>query len=78
MKPMRIGTFIFLWLLVVKIFPAVAFETFPVLEYHLIGRPEGRWQRTPENFRKDLEWLYQNGYYPFNLRDVLKGFKGLP
>lgn len=51
---------------------------FPVLEYHKIGRPEGRWQRTPENFRKDIEWLYQNGYYPMNLRDVLTNFKGLP
>ena len=57
---------------------AVNFNRFPVLEYHLIGRPEGRWKRTPENFRKDLEWLYQNGYYPFNLRDILSGFRGLP
>ncbi|MFH1386547.1 MAG: polysaccharide deacetylase family protein [bacterium] len=51
---------------------------FPVLEYHLIGRPEGRWQRTPENFRSDLEWLYRNNYYPVNLRDLLNGFKTLP
>lgn len=56
----------------------VAFKQFPVLEYHLIGRPEGRWRRTPENFKSDLEWLYANGYYPFNLRDVLDGFRGLP
>lgn len=55
-----------------------AFEKFPVLEYHLIGRPEGRWQRTPENFHQDLEWLYQNNYYPQNLRDLLTGFKDLP
>jgi len=54
------------------------FETFPVLEYHLIGRPEKRWQRTPEKFRADLEWLYANDYYPFNLRDCLDGFPGLP
>ena len=51
---------------------------FPVLEYHLIGTPEGRWQRTPANFRGDLEWLYQHNYYPFNLRDLLTGFNGLP
>ncbi|MFH1826520.1 MAG: polysaccharide deacetylase family protein [bacterium] len=53
-------------------------EKFPVLEYHLIGRPEARWTRTPENFRKDLEWLYQNNYYPMNLKDILTNFKGLP
>jgi peptidoglycan/xylan/chitin deacetylase (PgdA/CDA1 family) len=56
----------------------VAFKQFPVLEYHHIGRPEGRWQRTPENFRADLEWLRANGYYPLNLKDVLSGFKCLP
>jgi peptidoglycan/xylan/chitin deacetylase (PgdA/CDA1 family) len=53
-------------------------ESFPVLEYHLIGRPEGRWRRTPENFRADLEWLHANGYYPLNLKDILSGFKDLP
>ena len=42
-----------------------------VLEYHLIGRPESDWRRTPENFRRDLEELYQNGYYPINLRDLV-------
>jgi len=55
-----------------------AFTKFPVLEYHLISRPEARWSRTPENFRKDLEWLYQNNYYPMNLRDILTDFAGLP
>ncbi|MFC1511011.1 polysaccharide deacetylase family protein [Candidatus Margulisiibacteriota bacterium] len=54
------------------------FKRFPVLEYHLIGRPEARWRRTPENFRKDLEWLYENDYYPVNLKDLLTDFKGLP
>jgi len=54
------------------------FTKFPVLEYHLIGRPETRWRRTPENFRADLEWLYKNNYYPVNLRDILTSFEGLP
>ncbi len=44
-----------------------------ILEYHLIGYPEGRWCRTPENFRKDLELLYENGYYPIPLQDLLSG-----
>ena len=56
----------------------VAFTKFPVLEYHLIGRPEGRWRRTPENFRRDLEWLYAHNYYPLNLRDLLGGFNNVP
>jgi peptidoglycan/xylan/chitin deacetylase (PgdA/CDA1 family) len=58
--------------------PDYSFKSFPVLVYHVIGRPEKRWTRTPENFRKDLEWLYRKGYYPMNLRDILTGFKGLP
>ncbi|MFH1617623.1 MAG: polysaccharide deacetylase family protein [Candidatus Margulisiibacteriota bacterium] len=54
------------------------FERFPVLEYHHIKRPEARWSRTPENFRNDLQWLYDHNYYPVNLKDVLTGFEGLP
>ena len=54
------------------------FKSFPVLEYHLISRPEARWMRTPEKFRKDLEWLYAHNYYPMNLRDILTKFEGLP
>ncbi len=45
----------------------------PVLAYHLIGEPEGRWQRTPTNFRADLERLWAAGYYPVNLRDLVGG-----
>jgi peptidoglycan/xylan/chitin deacetylase (PgdA/CDA1 family) len=44
-----------------------------VLEYHQIGEPEGRWQRTPANFRADLERLLAAGYYPVNLRDLAAG-----
>ena len=43
-----------------------------VLEYHNISRPEGRWTRTPENFRRDLEYLLAHGYYPVNLIDVVR------
>jgi peptidoglycan/xylan/chitin deacetylase (PgdA/CDA1 family) len=41
-----------------------------VLAYHLIGEPEDRWQRTPANFRADLERLLAEGYYPINFRDL--------
>ena len=57
---------------------ALAIDKFPVLEYHLIKSPEARWSRTPDNFRRDLEWLYRNNYYPLNLRDLLNNFKDLP
>lgn len=57
---------------------SLSYKSFPVLEYHLIQRPEARWSRTPENFRQDLEWLYAHNYYPFNLRDLLNNFKDLP
>ncbi len=48
------------------------------LEYHLIGTPEADWRRTPDNFRKDLTMLYENGYYPVPLMDVLKGTIKVP
>ncbi len=44
-----------------------------ILEYHLIGYPEAQWRRTPENFRKDLEMMYQNDYYPVPLQDLVSG-----
>ena len=41
-----------------------------VLEYHRIGE-EGRWSRTPENFRADLEFLYEEGYRCVALDDFV-------
>lgn len=49
-----------------------------VLEYHHIGFPEDRWQRTPDNFRADLEYLWANGYYPVNLADFASGQMDVP
>ncbi len=48
-----------------------------VLEYHLFGEPEDRWQRTPANFRADLERLLAEGYYPVNLRHLAAGDLGM-
>ncbi|HIE52118.1 MAG TPA: hypothetical protein EYP85_10195 [Armatimonadetes bacterium] len=42
-----------------------------ILEYHRIGHPEGRWQRTPENFRRDLQRLYEQNYRLLSLRDLV-------
>ncbi|QNO15212.1 polysaccharide deacetylase family protein [Alkalicella caledoniensis] len=44
-----------------------------VLMYHQIGPEEKEWIRTPDNFRKDLQVLYDNGYRLVSLKDVLKG-----
>ncbi len=44
-----------------------------VLMYHNIGEPEAEWVRTPENFRRDLEVLYEGGYRPIRLTDFVAG-----
>jgi peptidoglycan/xylan/chitin deacetylase (PgdA/CDA1 family) len=44
-----------------------------ILEYHKIDRPENRWTRTPENFRRDLERLWERGYRLVKLGDFLDG-----
>ncbi|MHB9059253.1 MAG: polysaccharide deacetylase family protein [Bacillota bacterium] len=49
-----------------------------ILEYHQIGDHEERWERSSENFRKDLETLYAQGYRLVNLRDYLAGKIDLP
>jgi peptidoglycan/xylan/chitin deacetylase (PgdA/CDA1 family) len=49
-----------------------------VLEYHMIREPEDRWQRTPDNFRADLERLHAEGYSPANIIDLVLGFPDLP
>ena len=50
----------------------------PVLEYHRLGDNEGEWVRTLANFRKDLRTLYENGYRPILMRDVLEGNINVP
>ncbi|HSJ24726.1 MAG TPA: hypothetical protein VK929_08675 [Longimicrobiales bacterium] len=49
-----------------------------VLEYHRLGENEGEWVRRPENFRRDLETLYQRGYRPVLMRDVVRGHIDVP
>ena len=50
----------------------------PVLEYHLIGGEDGRWQRSPESFRKDLELLHERGYRPVSVSDMVDRRIDLP
>jgi peptidoglycan/xylan/chitin deacetylase (PgdA/CDA1 family) len=49
-----------------------------ILEYHRIDRPEGRWTRTPENFRRDLTRLWERGYRLVALNDFLDRTMRLP
>ncbi|MFZ5767706.1 MAG: putative glycoside hydrolase [Bacillota bacterium] len=49
-----------------------------ILEYHHIGPQEGRWTRTPQNFRADLERLYREGYRLIGLTDYLQGRISVP
>ena len=44
-----------------------------ILMYHGIGPEESTWQRTPDNFRKDLEYMYRNGYRMISLNDYARG-----
>jgi len=48
-----------------------------ILEYHKIDLPEERWTRTPANFRRDLERLWERGYRLVALNDVLDGRIGV-
>lgn len=44
-----------------------------VLMYHNIGENESTWTRTPDNFRKDLNALYEKGYRSISLNDYVSG-----
>jgi hypothetical protein len=49
-----------------------------VLEYHLITDHNGDYARERGQFRKDLELLYNRGYRPVNISDVLDKKLDLP
>jgi hypothetical protein len=42
-----------------------------IVMYHDFGPREAKWTRTPENFKRDLETLYQKGYRPVSLSDFV-------
>lgn len=44
-----------------------------VLMYHSIGEKDNAWEITPDSFRKDLEYMYENKYRPISLEKVIKG-----
>ncbi|SHH37478.1 polysaccharide deacetylase family protein [Tepidibacter thalassicus] len=44
-----------------------------ILMYHNIGEKESTWTRTPDNFKKDLNTLYEKGYRAISLTDYVNG-----
>jgi peptidoglycan/xylan/chitin deacetylase (PgdA/CDA1 family) len=45
----------------------------PILEYHLIGDKDSRWGRSREGFRRDLRLLYDRGYRPITVAELVDG-----
>ena len=50
----------------------------PILEYHLVGAKEGRWEREHTRFRRDLELLYERGYRPITVAELVAKRIDLP
>jgi len=50
----------------------------PVLEYHLLGGEELRWKVDTAHFRRTLQLLYDRGYRPINITDLLDRKIDLP
>ena len=50
----------------------------PVLEYHLLGEPGSHWKVERRRFRENLALLYERGYRPVNMTDVLDKKLDLP
>jgi peptidoglycan/xylan/chitin deacetylase (PgdA/CDA1 family) len=51
----------------------------PVLEYHLIGDKEALWMVEREHFKRQLQLLYDRGYRPVTMKQVLdKDFSEVP
>jgi peptidoglycan/xylan/chitin deacetylase (PgdA/CDA1 family) len=52
--------------------------TVPIIEYHIISDENGRWSRSHESFRQDLERLYKEGFRSISLNDYLDNKIDLP
>lgn len=50
----------------------------PILEYHLIGEKDSRWGRSRDGFRRDLQLLYERGYRPITVAQLVDGRFDLP
>jgi hypothetical protein len=43
----------------------------PILEYHVIGDHEAHWTIEPDHFRRDLQMLYDRGYRPISVSQLI-------
>lgn len=43
----------------------------PILEYHLIADRDSRWGRSADHFRRDLKLLYDRGYRPITVSQMV-------
>ena len=50
----------------------------PILEYHIVGDSAGRWSRQRDDFRRDLQMLYERGYRPVTAAELVDGRLDLP
>ena len=50
----------------------------PILVYHEVSDREGRWSRHYDNFRSDLERLYEKGFRAVSMHDYLDGDMDIP
>jgi len=59
-------------------FPANEVGEIMVLEYHRLGEPEGEFYRSREHFAQDLQTLYDAGFRPITMRQMLTGEIDIP
>lgn len=45
----------------------------PILEYHLVGESDSRWMVERGHFRKQLQLLYERGYRPITVSELVDG-----
>lgn len=50
----------------------------PILEYHIVGDSAGRWARRRDDFERDLQMLYERGYRPVTVAELVDGALDLP
>lgn len=53
-------------------------ERVPILEYHLIGDRDSRWMVERDHFRRQLEMLYDGGYRPINVSELVDRTWSIP
>lgn len=59
-------------------FPANELGRIPVLEYHLITDKNAVYERTHQGLRRDIEMLYQRGYRPISVSEMVDKRIDLP